>query len=118
MNRPEFLQGYIRMAENGAKKGWHERNGGNLSYRMKAQDVADMKAEFHFDEAWRPIGASVPNLAGEYFLVTGSGKYLANVPLAPEENIAIARIDESGRTIRWYGDLPRADSRRANFLPI
>lgn len=84
------------MAENGAKKGWHERNGGNLSYRMKAQDVADMKAEFHFDEAWRPIGASVPNLAGEYFLVTGSGKYLANVPLAPEENIAIARIDESG----------------------
>ena len=29
----EFVQGFIRMANDGWEQGWHERNGGNLSYR-------------------------------------------------------------------------------------
>ena len=31
-----FMQGYIRMATDGANMGWHERNGGNLTYRLTA----------------------------------------------------------------------------------
>ena len=27
----EFVQGFIRMADDGWQQGWHERNGGNLS---------------------------------------------------------------------------------------
>ena len=29
----EFVKGFIRMATDGYNMGWHERNGGNLSYR-------------------------------------------------------------------------------------
>ena len=28
----EFVQEFIRMANDGWEQGWHERNGGNLSY--------------------------------------------------------------------------------------
>ena len=36
----EFVQGFIRMAKDGWEQGWHERNGGNLSYRVKEEEVA------------------------------------------------------------------------------
>ena len=30
----KFVQGFIKMADDGYKQGWHERNGGNLSFRQ------------------------------------------------------------------------------------
>ena len=42
----------------------------------------------------------VPGLAGEYFLVTGSGKYFRNVILNPKDSIAIVQIDEHGENYR------------------
>lgn len=74
----EFVKGFIRMANDGWEQGWHERNGGNLSYRVKPEEVESVKENFEAKK-WQPIGTSVPNLAGEYFLVTGSGKYFRNV---------------------------------------
>ena len=35
----KFVQGFIKMADDGYKQGWHERNGGNLSYRLKSEEV-------------------------------------------------------------------------------
>ena len=35
----EFVQGFIRMANDGWEQGWHERNGGNLSYRIRPEEV-------------------------------------------------------------------------------
>ncbi len=35
----EFFKGFIRMADDGRQQGWHERNGGNLSYRIKPEEV-------------------------------------------------------------------------------
>ena len=32
---------------------------------------------------WQPIGTEVPGLAGEFFLVTGSGKYFRNIAVDP-----------------------------------
>ncbi|MDE6128783.1 MAG: rhamnulose-1-phosphate aldolase, partial [Lachnospiraceae bacterium] len=72
--KAEFVQGFIRMANDGWEQGWHERNGGNLSYRAKPEEVESVKANFSVGK-WQPIGTSVRGLAGEYFLVTGSGKY-------------------------------------------
>lgn len=94
-----FIQGFIRMANDGWEQGWHERNGGNLTYRMKDEDVELVKDSFNPGE-WRPIGTSVPALSGEFFLVTGSGKYFRNVKLAPEENICIIELDDKGENYR------------------
>ena len=30
----KFVRGFIKMANDGYLQGWHERNGGNLSYRL------------------------------------------------------------------------------------
>ena len=39
----EFVKGFIRMANDGWEQGWHERNGGNLSYRVKPEEVEEVK---------------------------------------------------------------------------
>ncbi|MCM1145952.1 MAG: rhamnulose-1-phosphate aldolase [Blautia sp.] len=95
----EFVKGFIRMATDGWELGWHERNGGNLSYRMKAEEVEEVKEELS-PKAWQAIGTIVPELAGEYFLVSGSGKYMRNVSIKPEDSICIIELDEKGENYR------------------
>ena len=36
-----FVQGFIRMCNDGWEQGWHERNGGNLTYRIKKEEVEE-----------------------------------------------------------------------------
>lgn len=95
----EFVQGFIRTANDGWEQGWHERNGGNLSYRIRPEEVEAVKEDFEPKE-WQPIGTSVPKLAKEYFLVTGSGKYFRNVIIKPEDSICIIELDEKGENYR------------------
>ena len=95
----EFVKGFIRMANDGWEQGWHERNGGNLSYRIRPEEVEAVKEDFEPKE-WQPIGTSVPKLAKEYFLVTGSGKYFRNVIIKPEDSICIIELDEKGENYR------------------
>lgn len=98
-----FTKGFIRMANDGWEQGWHERNGGNLSYRIKPEEIDMVKENLSTDRDWADIGTSVPELAGEYFLVTGTGKYLRNVATNPEDSIGIIEIDGRGEKyrIRW-----------------
>ena len=95
----EFVQGFIRMANDGWEQGWHERNGGNLSYRIKKEEV-DSVREYFKPKQWQAIGTAVPKLAGEYFLVTGSGKYFRNVIIKPEDSICIIELDDKGENYR------------------
>ncbi|MBQ1477950.1 MAG: rhamnulose-1-phosphate aldolase [Erysipelotrichaceae bacterium] len=87
---------FTKVCTDGWLQGWHERNGGNLSYRMKKEEVEEVKDLLKEDAAWKEIGASVPGLANEYFMVTGSGKYFRNVELDFEDNVAIIRLNEDG----------------------
>lgn len=66
----------------------HERNGGNLSYRLKAEEVEMIRPRLNAPGEWQPIGTEVPGLAGEFFLVTGSGKYFRNIAVDPEACLA------------------------------
>jgi len=95
----EFVQGFMRMANDGWEQGWHERNGGNLSYRIKPEEVESVKEELDPGE-WQAIGTSVPKLAGEYFLVTGSGKYFRNAAIKPEDSFCIIELDGVGENYR------------------
>jgi rhamnulose-1-phosphate aldolase len=91
-----FMQGFIRMTSDGWLKGWHERNGGNLSYRLNNEEAEAAAPFLKKAEDWKPIGVSVSGLGDEFFLVTGSGKYMRNVSLDPENNIAVIKIDTAG----------------------
>lgn len=91
-----FMERFKRLTSDAFQKGWHERNGGNLTYRVPLEEVDSVRESLHEAQGWKPIGNTVPGLAGEYFLVTGSGKYMRNVSLAPEENAALIRVDGTG----------------------
>ena len=98
-----FVQEFIRVTDDAFRKGWHERNGGNLSYRIKSDELAALRSCLGAAVTWSPIGVSVPDLANESFLVTGSGKFMRNVILSPQDNIAIIVIDATGEnySIIW-----------------
>ena len=48
----EFVKNFIRTANDGWEQGWHERNGGNLSYRIRLEEVEAVKEDFEPKE-WR-----------------------------------------------------------------
>lgn len=97
----EIIKSFIRTCNDGFNLGWHERNGGNLTYRMKREEVLECK-EFFLDEPkpWVKLGVEALNLAGEYFISTGSGKFFRNVILNPEDSFCIVEINESGDSYR------------------
>lgn len=91
------VEGFIRMCEDGWLQGWHERNGGNLTYRMTEEDVEAARPAFSAEPGeWHEMGVTCENLAGEHFITTGSGKFFRNVPLAPQKNVGIVQIDDAG----------------------
>ena len=42
----KIVQDYIRMCTDGWKQGWHERNGGNLTYRMQPEEGEQCRLYF------------------------------------------------------------------------
>lgn len=97
-----FIKETIRVINDMWLKGWDERNGGNLSYRLVKDEVEKYKGELKGNKTVKLFG-ELKELAGEYFLVTGSGKYFKNVIIDPEANLGIIRISEDGKyyTILW-----------------
>lgn len=96
-----FVQAFMHLCDDGWQQGWHERNGGNLTYRMSADEVEAVRMSFSDTPAdWVELGFSEPALAGAFFLVTGSGAYLHNVSGTPVENIGIVELDAEGSAYR------------------
>lgn len=110
----KFVQDFIRLGMDGFYKGWHERNGGNLTYRMRDEDVLLVKPFLIFDHKWESIGTNVPGLANEYFLASGSGKFFRNFEIDAEDSMCILRIDDKGENyqIVWglsHGGKPTSE---------
>ena len=99
-----IVKKYIRMADDGWHQGWHERNGGNLTYRLTDAEVADITPFLDAEpRPWVAMGVTGENLAGSYFLSTGSGKFFRNVITDPEDSICVVEINDKGDSyrIRW-----------------
>ena len=104
-----FVAEFVRLCSIGDSLGFHERNGGNLSYHMTA---AEAKAARKLLAGRRPGpwtdvdpqgDVAVPGLAGEWFLVPGSGKFFRNVAYDTEASVAICELDGDGShyRVRW-----------------
>lgn len=94
-----FIKGFIRMASDSWNQGWHERNGGNLSYRIPLEYARDCFEYFEFGP-WQPIGLEVPGIGGEHFAVTAAGSYFRNMELDPARCFGIIEVDAEGRNYR------------------
>ena len=92
-----FMVEMIRTATNMYDHGWDERNGGNISLLL---DEAEVLKYIDPDKVLSsiPTGFAAPELEGKYFLVTGTGKYFKNVQYAPEVNLGLVHLKDSGKT--------------------
>ncbi len=96
LNAP-FVEEMKRTTANMYRLGWDERNGGNISYMLDENEVAqylDLKKVIRTI----PIGFNAPELIGKIFIVTGTGKYFKNVENDPQNNLGIIRIANDGTT--------------------
>lgn len=101
-----FVEEMKKITANMYRLGWDERNGGNISYMLDADELAE-----YLDPAsvirTIPTGFDAKALIGKIFIVTGTGKYFKNVEHDPENNLGIIRIAEDGTTaeLLWgYAD--------------
>ncbi len=92
-----FLVEFAKTAANMYRLGWDERNGGNISYLLKEEEVKEFLDVNHVIRKLPLAGVNsaafdISPLIGKYFLVTGTGKYFKNVLDDPETNLGIIRI--------------------------
>ena len=95
-----FMVGFARLCDDGWLQGWHERNGGNLTYRLTDEEVKACKPFFSDDGEWVDMGVQVDNLRGAFFATTGAGRYMRNVQGDLAHNAGIVQIDEAGASYR------------------
>lgn len=92
-----FVKGFVRLCSDAWNQGFHECNGGNVSYRLTAEDVTATRSFFYDNpSSWVSLGTSVAGMGGEYVLVTGAGVHLRQVPLDPDATIGIVEISSAG----------------------
>jgi len=78
-------------------RGWAEGNAGNLSYRLCPEDLSGAPLE---EEPWHDLGAHLPDVAGMHFLLTATGSFFREMVYAPERNLGVIEVEESGRRYR------------------
>ena len=103
----QAIQGFASMCADSWRQNWHERNGGNLTYRMKQEEAEQCKKYFKAG-GWNEIGIREESLAGEFFITTGSGKFFRNVELDIAANAGIVEINEKGSEWRIVWGLENA----------
>lgn len=91
-----FIKDIIKATEDMWLKGWNERNGGNISLRLTKEEVCSYENEFYEHPCFHKTTRPFKELANQYFVVTGSGKFFRNVMLDPEDTLALIRINEEG----------------------
>ncbi len=79
-------------------KGWGEANGGNISIRLLAEELAPCSDQLKRGQVLPEVKLPyvTPSLAGQYFLVTGTGVFFRHVKDHPEESLGIVQLNEKG----------------------
>ncbi|ORM81912.1 rhamnulose-1-phosphate aldolase [Pantoea deleyi] len=109
-----FVKGMVKATSDMWLKGWDERNGGNVSLRLREEEVSLYAADFYPSPRCVELSQPAPALANDWFLVTGSGKFMRNVQLDPADCLALLQVDDKGRSfkIHWglsNGGLPTSE---------
>jgi len=94
-----FVTAMVKATSDMWLKGWDERNGGNVSLRLMPDDVAPYLAIWPANRD-APISDPLPELAGQYYIVTGTGKYFRNVQLDPAANMGVVQVAADGASVK------------------
>lgn len=81
--------------------GWNEANGGNLSLRIdKEKYAADIQKLKNGNLREIPLAQAEPLLAGEVFIVTGTGQYFRHALERSEYVLGIVEITQEGKAYK------------------
>lgn len=112
----KVVQGFLRMCNDGWEQGWHERNGGNLTYRMRAEEVETCRPYFvKTPSEWVAMNVKAEDLGGSFFMTTGSGRFFRNAFLAPVETAGIVEISKTGDAWRIVWGLENGGQPTSEF---
>lgn len=93
-----FYKNFLKILRDGNIYNWHERNSGNLTYRLTNCEVDEASSYFSENEEVFELGVPVPKLASKYFLVTNSGEYFSNGDFKPSQVSGIVKVLEDGKS--------------------
>lgn len=97
----KYALDFLRMANDGWAAGWHEANGGNLSYRLKTCERNLVKSRQkhgnweRFEDTYK-----VPELAGDFFMISATGSHFRSFSSSPKKCLGIIEINSSGTAYR------------------
>ena len=99
-----FVREMCETTANMYRLGWDERNGGNISYLLKEEEVAEYLGLNNVLRVIPLMGVNEVDfdaspIEGKIFIVTGTGKYFKNVEKDPETNLGIVRIGKGGKNV-------------------
>ena len=99
-----FVREMCETTANMYRLGWDERNGGNISYLLKEEEVSEYLDLSKVERVIPLMGVNEVDfdaspLEGKIFIVTGTGKYFKNVEKDPETNLGIVRIGRGGKNV-------------------
>lgn len=103
----DCMQRFTRLCVDACMRGWHEANGGNLSYRLGEEDLVGLESALAPVGTWQPLAREVPDLAGQRFLMSASGAYLSNVAYDAPHCCGIIELNDVGdawRTCWGFAD--------------
>ena len=113
-----IIEEYVHMCHDGVRQGWHERNGGNLTYRMKPEEVTECRPYFRERPGdWVDIGVQAENLKGEYFIPPAAESFCRMWTLSPRTISALWRSTMPATNTALSGDWKRAASPPVSFPP-
>jgi rhamnulose-1-phosphate aldolase len=82
-----------------ARRGWAESNDGNISLRLK-EEYYEIFNEHKPISDWIKLPVAMPEIGGDRFLVTGTGRFLRNIELFPEKNVGVIETNKKGKAYR------------------
>ena len=104
MNYPNYISELLEATYDMWKKGWDEYNGGNVSYRLKKEEILRLKDDLQatnypiMDKEQTEIQVmEIPhNMVGEYLLITASGSHFRYLHHQPEIDTGIIKLTKRG----------------------
>ncbi len=96
------------------QKGWAERNAGNMSVNISEFITPENAAAIANDNPpFYSLPLSLPALAGNYFLVTGTGKRMRDIARDFDHNAILIRVSDDGNGYL----LIKYDPSQPNLMP-
>ena len=98
-------------------QGWHERNGGNLTYRIRPEEVEQCRPYIKATPGqWVNMGVQADNLRGEFFIwPPAAASISATCPWPPRTTSALLEINEAGDAWRIVWGLEKGGRPTSEF---